>query len=479
MKIIMASSESLPFSKTGGLSDVVHSLSEELAKDPQNEVSIFTPLYKTIRRKEFKLKLFSSFDVQMGQNSFAVKVYLSNIKKVNYYLIENEGFFGRDELYGYDDDGERFALFCNAILKCMQINKMECDIMHLHDWQVGMIPCILKEKREFCGVFGPCKTVFTIHNPLFKGYFRADGLSYLYGLDEKLFYNGMVAFDGMVSTFKTALVYSDKITTVSPTHANELLTRESNFNIEGIMNQRKNDFVGILNGMDVREWDPKKDALIDYNFGVNDFKEGKEKNKIAFVKEHNLDEDKPIFSVVSRLTSQKGLDQIIIMANEIVNRGGIVAILGSGEKWAEEYFKNFARDHYKNAFVFIGYDNVLAHKVYASSDFMLMPSLFEPCGLTQIISQRYGTLPIVRKVGGLADTVLGFNPDIKNEKEANGIVFNDIDRNAALWSIDVAFNIYENSKIKDKIIRNAMKLDRSWKVSASKYLELYEEALKK
>jgi len=479
MKIMMAASESLPFSKTGGLADVVYSLSEELASSRDNEVSVFTPFYSSIDANKYKFKRVAKFRVHMGTNKFETEIYRVRIKRIVFYLVKNDNFFGRENIYGYFDDGERFAYFCNALLKFIVNKQIQPDIIHCHDWQTGMIPCVLKERADFKGLFDKTKTVFTIHNPLFKGFFDPDGLGYLYRLDRQIYDNGMVKYDNAVSTFKAALVYADKITTVSPTHAKELLTRDSGFGIEELLKDRKDDFVGILNGLDYGEWNPKTDSLIKENYGLRDFEEGKARNKFAFVRAHLLEENRPIFSVISRLTEQKGINQIITMADYIVKRGGILVILGSGEKWAEDLFRQFREKHKKHSYIYLGYYNELAHQIYASSDFILMPSLFEPCGLTQIIAQKYGSVPIVRKVGGLADTVVGYNKDIKNQNDATGIMFEQTDKKAAIWALRNAFELYKHPKKFKRVRKNCMKLDWSRKIPAVEYYNLYIQALKK
>lgn len=474
MRIFMVTSESLPFSKTGGLGDVVYSLSKEYAKMGE-DISIIVPYYEKRDYKEFDFAKFDEFECQMNWRKQYVKVYLSKVDGIKFYLLKNEYYFGRDNLYGYFDDGERFAFFQNACLEFLDRFKEKVDILHCHDWQTGMIPVLVKEKYRKDEKFLLTKTVFTIHNPLFKGFFDASSLTDFYGLDIDLYNKGRIRLDNQVSTLKAGIVFADKITTVSPTHAYELTTKEGSFGLWFDMTLREKDFLGILNGVDYDEFDPETDKYIVKNYSKDNYKDGKYENKVDFCKEFSLDPKKPLYGVVSRLTDQKGLDLIFAMADDICSRGGNFAVCGSGEKYAEDYF-NFLKQRYPhNVAIYIGYNNAFAHKIYASSDFFIMPSKFEPCGIGQMIAHRYGTLPIVRATGGLKDSVLGYNGNVEEESTfADGFSFSQYSILDAIKCANETFDLYESEPtVVEKLIHNAFNCDHSWHLSATKYLEIY------
>ncbi len=475
MNILMASSEALPFSKTGGLADVSYSLSKEFAK-LNNNVSLVIPFYKGIESKiNKKLTKVLSYNVKMNWRNNICDVYHIYYENIDFYLIKNEQYFGRDNgLYGYYDDGERFAFFQLAIIELIKKLPYRIDVVHVHDWQTGMIPCLLKTKYSNHKVLSKIKTVLTIHNPLFKGYIFRESLFDLYNLPLSLFDCGKVRLDNLVSTLKSGIVFSDKITTVSITHRDELLTLEGSKGLQYDLILREYDFVGINNGVDEKEFNPRKDKKIYSKYNLSNVNNLKSLNKVDFCKVNCLNPDVPLFVVVSRLTEQKGLSVMYPMALEVINKGGNFAILGSGEFEAESFFNKLYKEHKDNSFVYIGYNDDLAHKLYAASDFFIMPSAFEPCGIGQMIAHRYGSIPIIRKTGGLIDTVNCLNIDYSNYLSANGIGFNDLDTNEAINSIDRAFDLYNNYfELFKKMRLNAMRANHSWKLSAKKYLDLY------
>lgn len=479
MNIVMVASEANPIYKTGGLADVIYALSKQFAKMGHN-VSIVVPYY-TQCGKVSKLKVEPVFKLATSMNwrNFQFEVFNEEIDGIEYFFIKNDQYFNRPNYYGYYDDGERFAFFANATIELLKALPFKADIVHVHDWQPGMIPCLLKEKYKDDKSLNSIKTVLTIHNPLFKGYIGSASLWDLYGLPFYLYENGNVQFENQVSTLKAAIHYADKITTVSPTHAYELTTPEGSKGLWYEMVLRKYDFEGILNGMDYGEFNPSKDNLIYKEYSVDNALEGKKANKVAFCKEHGLDPTLPMFAVVSRLTNQKGLDLMFSMADFVTNNGGIFAVLGSGEKYAEDFFDNLIRRNPKHTYVYIGYNDDIAHKLYASSDFFIMPSAFEPCGLGQMIAQRYGSLPIVRRTGGLKDSVSSYNIELHNENTADGFGFDNYNVIDAIGCCSTAMIVYNEKKILKSMINNAMKRDNTWLKSAEKYLEFYDAALKK
>lgn len=473
--IAMVSSECLPFSKTGGLGDVAYALSKEFVKKG-NKVSIITPLYKKIDKKKLeKAKKVYSFEVKMNWRNPICNVYHLLYEDMDFYFIANDSYFSRDGgIYGFWDDGERFAFFINASAILLKKLPYKIDIAHVHDWQGAMLPCVLKTLYKDDKDLNKVRTVLTIHNPLFKGYLGRDSLYDLYNLPLSLFDDGSVRLENQVSTLKAGIKFADKITTVSPTHAEELKTVEGSKGLWYDLILRQNDFIGILNGMDQDEFNPAKDKTIYKTYTVKNFKENKLANKIEFCKEHNLDPKLPLFGVVSRLTDQKGLDLTYAMADFITHEGGNFAVLGSGERYAEDMFNGLYARNPSHTMVYIGYSDEIAHKIYAACDFFIMPSAFEPCGLGQMIAQRYGTLPIVRRTGGLKDSVICFNSETKNSDVANGFGFDDYYILEAIKCVTTALNVYNlNKDIMEQLVKNALLTDHSWNNSADEYLKLY------
>lgn len=480
MNIVMIASEANPIYKTGGLADVIYALSKQFVTLGHN-VSVILPYYKQVGKLDLLKDASPVFKmtIKMNWRVFDSEVYNKEIDGIEYFFISNDRYFDRPNYYGYYDDGERFAFFSNAAIELIKLLPYKVDIVHVHDWQPGMIPCLLKVKHKDEPAYKNIKTVLTIHNPLFKGYFNQSSLWDLYDLPIWLYEKGDVQFENQVSTLKAGIHFADKITTVSPTHAFELTTPEGSKGLWYEMVLRKDDFIGILNGMDYGEFNPSKDKLIYKEYNEKDCLEGKEANKIAFCKEHGLNPQQPLFAVVSRLTNQKGLDLMFAMADFVSNNGGTFAVLGSGEKYAEDYFNTMIRRNPKHAYVYIGYNDEIAHKLYASSDFFIMPSAFEPCGLGQMIAQRYGSLPIVRRTGGLKDSVNCFDIENRNEDKADGFGFDNYNIIDAIGSCARAMTVYSDKATLKKLVINAMKKDNTWSKSAAKYLEVYQSMLKK
>ena len=479
MNILMVASEANPFYKTGGLADVIYALSKQFVKLGHN-VSVCVPYYTKIgKQKLIKADMLFSFNVKMNWRTIPCEVFTQDFEGIHYFFIKQDNYFGRTSFYSYFDDGERFAFLSDAVTELIKKLPFRIDILHVHDWQPGMLPAIIKVKENDNPIFKNIKTVLTIHNPLFKGYFNPSSLFDLYGLPYEIYEKGHVRFENQVSTLKAAIHYCDKITTVSPTHAYELTTPEGSKGLWYEMTLRHDDFVGILNGMDYGEFNPEKDKLIYQEFSEKNAIDGKLANKEAFCKEHNLDSCLPFFAVVSRLSDQKGLDLMFAMADFITNNGGIFAVLGSGEKYAEDYFNNLIKRNPKHTYVYIGYSDEIAHKLYAASDFFIMPSAFEPCGLGQMIAQRYGSLPVVRRTGGLKDSVEPFNVDLHNDIIADGFGFDNYNVIDAIGCCSKAMTLYSDKVSLKNMIHNAMTRDNTWEKSADKYIELYKQAILK
>ena len=477
MKIVMVSSESRPFCKTGGLADVVYSLSKELAVLGE-DVSIIIPYYDVIRRQlvDEKPVKVASFKTHMSWRQQLVDVYQIDRDGIKFYLIENRQYFERGHIYGDFDDGERFAFLTVAAKEFMLTANIVPDIIHVHDWQSGMLPCIIKTSPDCKKKFAKTKFVFTIHNPAFQGLMPKFTLGDFYNFTDELFDNGAVRFKDQVSTLKSGIVFADKITTVSPTHHLELLSPEGGMGLDGVLRYREWDFSGILNGIDYLEFNPENDPQIAASFTAKNLVSGKKAAKEALLKQFNLPvNDGPIYSLVTRITWQKGFDIIIPMIEELINRGANVIMLGSGEYHYEQKWEEIRSRHPDRVGLYIGYSDPLAHKIYAGSDFFIMPSLFEPCGLGQMIAQRYGTLPIVRRTGGLKDSVICY--DGSNADTSNGFGFDAYSVFEMSRTAHYAFDVYQDKKLLHQLMKNAMLTDNSWQKSTQEYLKLYKQLI--
>ena len=474
MKIAMVCSEANPFVKTGGLADVTYSLSKELVKMGE-DVAIFVPFYSLIKAKNLPLKFLGSVDVELSWRKEIGNVLYLEHEGIKYYFIENQHYFERDHIYGYYDDGERFAFFTQAVIKAMMLVKFKPDIIHTHDWQPGMLFCCIRENK--ISYFDKSKFVLSIHNPAFQGFIQKISLWDLYNMPEYLYDNGTLEFKGQVSTLKAAIMYADKIITVSPTHRSELLTPEGSMGLDSVLQYREYDFTGYLNGIDYVEFNPSEDKYVSFPYGVNNFVSNKKKNKAELCERFNLKNKKaPLFSLVSRITWQKGMELVFPAVRELARRGANIVLLGSGEYDCEQEMERIRREFPDNIGIYIGYSNELAHKIYASSDFFLMPSLFEPCGLGQMIAQRYGSLPIVRRTGGLRDSVINY--DGNNADTSNGFGFDNYSVFDMVQTCLYALDVYENHQdVYRKLVKNALTTDNSWLKSVKQYYALYKSLL--
>ena len=475
MKIAMICSEANPFIKTGGLADVTYSLSKELVQMGE-EVVIVLPLYNKVKSLDLDLKLESHIQVNLGWRVESSNAYSLVRDGIKYYFLENRHYFERDQIYGYDDDGERFAFYTLAVAHLLPNVGFKPDIIHVHDWQPGMLFCYLRENN--IPFYKDSKFVLSIHNPAFQGIISRYSLGDLYNLPDRLYVSGQVEFKGMVSTLKAGIVYADKITTVSPTHRWELLTPEGSMGLNSVLCFREYDFCGFLNGIDYEEFNPQSDKYIAKNYSTRNYISGKQENKKEVLKRFNLvNEEAPLFSLVSRITWQKGMNLVFSAVRELANRGANVILLGSGEYNCEQEMEALHREYPDHVGIYVGYNNELAHMIYAGSDFFLMPSLFEPCGLGQMIAQRYGTLPIVRRTGGLKDSVINY--DGGNKDYSNGFGFDNFSEWDMNRTCHYAYDIYANDKETFKqLVKNALNTDNSWLKSAKLYHGLYKSLIK-
>lgn len=476
MKILMVTSESNPFAKTGGLADVVYALSKEQAV-LGHEVSIVLPKYGSLMQTEnLQMRFIASVPVSLGWREQIAKIFKTVLDGITFYFVDNEYYFAREGLYGYYDDMERFAFFTLAVRNMLEVIKLKPDIIHVHDWQPGMLPVLIKEQNKDQPFYKKMKFVLTIHNPAFQGMFDPNLIVDFYGLPIRLYDNGLLRFNDRASSLKAAIMTVDKITTVSPTHASELLTPEGSKGLDPIINLRRDDFVGILNGIDYQEFNPLKDPNLPLNFSNRSLNRKEQLKKLLF-EELNIDyHGQALYGMVSRLTWQKGINLVLEAAELVLQKGASVVIVGSGEYGYEQEFERLRARYPNTMAIYIGYNNQLAHRVYAASDFFFMPSLFEPCGIGQMIAMRYATLPIVRRTGGLNDTVIGY--DGQNEDEATGFVFDEYNRYWMNLTTLFALEIYQDKELLKKLRLNTMRVDNRWEKSAKEYIALYEEVVK-
>jgi starch synthase len=469
MRIGIVSSEAVPFSKTGGLADVTGSLFK-VFNELGNETFLFLPYYKITRSKMNGMSDALRVSVKIGDKNIIGSVSTKEISKgAHVVLIEQADYFDRDDLYGtkegdYSDNAERFGFFDYAVIESIRALNIKLDVLHLNDWQTGLIPLFLKEK----GIL--IKTLFTIHNLAYQGNFPKEMLKILH-IDEKYFNMEGIEFYGSLSFIKSGIVYSDFISTVSPTYAKEILTEEYGERLDGILKMRKESLTGIVNGVDYKIWDSKTDNNIFKNYSLDTLRD-KEENKNRLGGLLGIDfKGKPLFGMVSRIASQKGLGILVEALQQFLNEDVRVIVLGNGEKILENDLKMLEVKFPSKLKVIIGFDDALAHKIYASSDFFLMPSKYEPCGLGQLISLKYGAIPIVHETGGLKDTIDNLNDYTKC---GNGLSFQEYSSKELLDAMNKAIGIYKDTETLNQIRKIAMLCDFSWENSAKKYLKLFE-----
>ncbi|HOQ17841.1 MAG: glycogen synthase GlgA [Epulopiscium sp.] len=474
LKVLFVSSEVSPFVKTGGLGDVAGALPYALKKSGI-DIRVVMPKYKSIPAeftKDFKSK--ADFPVFLDWRKHKASIYEYN-KDLPVYFIGNDYYFDREDLYSYEDDHERFAFFCKAVLKMLIRIDFIPDIIHCNDWQTGPIPLLLKENYHDDSFYNSILTLFTIHNLQYQGIFGKESLRIL-GVPDWYFNPEHIEFYGNINYMKAGLQYSDAISTVSKTYAREIMTKEYGYGLEGILQKRSQKLYGIVNGIDYKLYNPESDDSLYVKYSPDKI-ELKEENKKALQKELNLPQkDVPLISIISRLVEQKGFDLIAEQMDELMKEDIQMIILGTGEERYERLFSHMEERFPEKVRAKIYFDLDLAQKIYGGSDLFLMPSLFEPCGLGQLISLRYGTIPVVRHTGGLADTIEEFN---KETASGNGFVFNEYNSYAMLAAIRRAIAAYHDKESWKKLIRNAMASNHSWEDSAKEYLNLYKELASK
>ena len=472
MKILYATSEAVPFCKTGGLADVAGSLPPALAEQG-TEVAVVMPLYRRIRDKFADQLQFVCYDfVDLGWRHCYCGLFTAEQNGVTWYFMDNEQYFNRPDLYGYDDDAERFGFFSRAIVRMLHHMKFWPDVIHCNDWQTALVPIYLKDDGVREDRFRSIKTVLSVHNIEYQGRYGRDVLENVFGLDSGWANDGTIMMDGDVNLIKGALLCADAINAVSPTYANELKQAYFAHRLEGIMSQCDYKLSGVLNGIDMKLYDPAADQRITANYSIADMS-GKAANKAALQHMMGLNEDPnvPILAIVSRLVSHKGLDLICAVLQDMMQLPVQMVVLGKGDARFEQFFAWAAEQYPGRLAVRLDYNEALSMAIYAGADLFLMPSKSEPCGLSQMIAMRYGTVPIVRETGGLKDTVQAYQAW---NDSGNGFSFAQYNAHDMLYVIREAVELYKNEPDAFARLRQrAMEGDFSWSRSAKEYMNIY------
>jgi starch synthase len=471
LNILLAASEAVPYAKTGGLADVAGALPKALAR-LGHTVRVVMPRYKTEKIEAVTELLPVELRVPFNFGERRVAVYVDRSGEVPVYFIDAPEYFSRAKLYGETDDPERFAFFSRAVLELAKALGEHFDIIHLNDWMTGLVATYLKTVYPSDPAFDGTKTLFTVHNIAFPGLFRPEQLP-KFGLPDWLNRaEGGIEFYQLASALKGGLVFSDAISTVSPRYAAEIQTPEFGEKFDGLLRARRNDLFGILNGVDYDEWNPETDKHIAANYSTDDLS-GKLECKRDLLSHFGLPEDldRPLIGCISRLSDQKGFDLILAIADRMLAQGVAFVLLGSGEEEYERAFQALRDGRRSQVGVYLGFSNDLAHKIEAGADMFLMPSRFEPCGLNQMYSLKYGTVPIVRAAGGLDDTIVNFD---HTSLRGNGFKFYEYDAERLLETIHEALLVYADRDLWRALMLNGMRADYSWTESARHYIELYQ-----
>jgi len=480
MKVLFAASEAVPFAKTGGLADVAGSLPPAIAA-LGHDVRMVLPRYQCVDPEAFKLKHITAFDIPLASWKEHCDIYEGKThNNVTVYFIQKDIYYNRPELYrtahaDYADNAERFAFFSRGIIELCRALNFRPDILHCNDWQTGLAPLYLKTFYRDDALFKRTKSVLTVHNLGYQGTFRPEDLRYT-GLGWDLFTPEGIEFWGKVSFLKAGLLSADLLTTVSATYSREIQTPEYGHGLDGVLVKRSADLSGIVNGIDYEEWDPARDRGLAQKFSAARLS-GKKACKEDLRRKVDLPTaNAPLIGMVTRLTGQKGLDILTEALPELMSLGVQLVILGTGEEHYLQALKDAALIYHDQMRVLPQYSEALAKSIYAGSDLFLMPSRYEPCGLSQMISLRYGTVPVVRKTGGLMDTVVDYNP---KTKRGTGFVFAEYSAPGLLDGVRRALLVYGDTKIWRRLMQAGMQRDFSWTHSAKEYVKLYRKALKK
>ena len=478
-RILMVSSEAVPYIKTGGLADVVGSLPKYVNSE-EYDVRVILPKYACMNQKFLpELQFVCHFYVNLNWRKQYAGIFKAEHKGITYYFVDNEFYFAGNTLYNnIHEDVEKFAFFSKAVLKALPYIDFCPDVIHCNDWQTGLVPVFLKTEFYQDSYYIGMKTIFSIHNLKFQGRWHVQDIMDVTGLPASIFTSDKLEAYGEANYLKGGCVYADAVSTVSPSYAADITTPEGGEGLDGLMSARRNDLYGIVNGIDYDDFNPMTDPVMAENFSVKTVAKGKKANKLALQKEMGLPEKKDAFLVgmVSRLTDQKGFDLVAYVMEEMLATMDIqFVVLGTGEYRFEEMFRYFQSKYPDKVSAYIGYSEDKAHQIYASCDAFLMPSLFEPCGLSQMMSMRYGTIPIVRETGGLKDTVQPYN---EYENTGTGFSFAAYNAHDMMYVIKYAYHVYKEQKKQwDGLVKRAMEEDFSWDASARKYEALYDKLI--
>jgi len=480
MKALIASSEVVPFAKTGGLADVAGTLVNEL-KRAGVDAGVILPFYRRIKEaaKDWGIKpLNKEIAVPLGSEIETGRLWKGSTSEgADAYFIENDKFYDRDGLYGtpegdYPDNASRFIFYSRGVIEAVKALGLNLDIIHCNDWQTGLIPVYLK--TIYRDDFPKTSTIMTVHNIGYQGLFPRNDMP-LTGLGWEMFHMNALEFYGKINLLKGGLLFADVITTVSKTYVKEIQTKEYGFGLEDVLSKRSGDLCGIINGIDYSEWNPWNDTLIPARYSKKNLS-GKAVCKRSLQKECGLPETgSPLIGMVTRLSSQKGLDLVVEAMEEIVASGAQMVILGIGDEHFHRVLSDLQVRYSRSISLTIGFDNALAHKIYAGADIFLMPSRYEPCGLGQLIALRYGTIPVARRTGGLTDTIAEYDP---SSGAGTGFLFDGYSKDKMLGAINRAADAFKDKKAWELIQHNAMSQDFSWRKSAKQYITLYKKTLK-
>ena len=474
MKVLYVTAECWPFVKTGGLGDVAYALPKALKKEGV-DVRVIMPKYSNIPTYlKDKFKPVAEFSVKVGWRNQYCGIESMELDGITFYFIDNEFYFKRSDqpsIYGHGDDPERFAFFTNAVLAAIEKLNFYPDVMNLNDWHTGMIPLMLKENYGHLRKYKNIKTVYTIHNLQYQGIFNKEILGNIFDLSYDHFNNGDIEFYGNVNFMKAGIVFADEVTTVSKTYAKEIQTEFYGEGLDGLLKANAYKLEGILNGIDYDLNNPATDNAIFVNFDVNCIEKKLEnKKKLQEILGLEVNPDIPLVGIVSRLTSQKGLDLI----NYIMSENLQMVVLGTGEHQYQSMFNYYNSNFSDKLSARITFDTAFAQQIYAACDIFLMPSLYEPCGIGQMLAMRYGSIPIVRETGGLKDTVMPYN---KFTGEGNGFSFANYNAHEMFFTLQKAIKLYQDKNIWNNLIINAMNTDNSWKKSAQDYIRIFKSLI--
>ena len=483
LRVLFVTSEAVPFAKTGGLADVAGALPKFL-QGLGCDLRVVMPYYRMVRKSGIPVQpLGQTLEVTLGNETLQADLYEGRLTEgLPIYFIGREEFFDREYLYGtpkgdYFDNAERFTFFTKAALTLCRWMKFSPEIIHHHEWQTGLIPAYLKSTERENPLFSQTAVVFTIHNIAYQGLFKAEKL-WLTGLPQEMYNPEGIEFWERINFMKAGIVYADVINTVSRRYSEEIQTPEYGYGLEGILMKRRQDLYGILNGVDYQDWDPSHDTHLAATYSPENLS-GKRMCKMDLLREFNLPsslENVPVLGVISRLADQKGFDLLAEIIEDLFRLDIGFVLLGTGEQKYHDLFTRIGRKYPEKAGIRIAYDDRLAHKIEAGADLFLMPSKYEPCGLNQIYSLKYGTIPVVRATGGLEDTIVPYDP---STGKGNGFKFIRYDAGEFLQQIKGAVHTYHQPDHWIRLVRNAMTADFSWKRSAESYVDLYRTALEK